>query len=53
MNSDLDADARLERDRKIVTQYREGLSTKAIAALWDLTPGRIVQILNKAGVVMA
>jgi transposase len=53
VNSRLDAEQRALRNRQIVAQYRDGMSTKAIAEHWQITPGRVVQILNAAGVAMA
>ena len=52
MNSKLTAEQRIARNREIVRQYREGITTKQIAERHGLTPGRIVQILNAAGVEM-
>lgn len=38
-----------DRDRRIATLYREGLLAAEIATLYDLTPGRIHQILRAQG----
>jgi hypothetical protein len=48
----LPAEDRVTRDSAVVRDYQAGDSTAAIAARWQLTAGRVVQILNKAGVQM-
>jgi hypothetical protein len=50
VNSKLDTEQRAARDKEMVRQYLSGMSTEKIAELWELTAGRVVQILNKRGV---
>jgi hypothetical protein len=50
VNSKLDTEERAARDKEMVRQYLSGMSTEKIAELWELTAGRVVQILNKRGV---
>jgi hypothetical protein len=52
VNSKLTAEGRAARDAQIVRQYLGGMPTARIAALWGLTAGRIVQILNERGVTL-
>jgi hypothetical protein len=52
MNSKLSAEERIARNREIARQYRAGQVTSVIAEQWNLTCGRVVQILNSQGVSM-
>jgi hypothetical protein len=52
MNSKLDREARISRNREMRGQYLNGMPTAKIAELWDVTPARVVQILGELGVEM-
>jgi DNA-directed RNA polymerase specialized sigma subunit len=52
VNSKLSLEDRERRDRSIVAMYKAGQSAKEIAAVYEITAGRVVQILNAAGVQM-